>query len=344
MSLFPFKFKKTKKSFLGIDIGTSTIRVVELSRQKEAIQLDNYGEIKTDFLSKNTFLSSSQFLGAALKVILKEADIKTQTVNFSIPDFSSFFTNFELPPMPQEELEQAVRYEARSYIPLPLSEVTLDWQIIGERKILVVAIPNSVISQYQQIASFAGLKIKALEAEVFALARSLTQREENPLAVVDIGARSTTCSVFEKGILKISHSFNISGNEFTETLRKSLKIDYQKAEELKKGLGIIGHEGKEREIREILLPLIDTIIFEVKKTFESFRFQEGKDVQKIILAGESALMLGLKEYFFEELNKAVEIANPFTDLVFPPILGETLKEMGSAYAIAVGLALKELKQ
>lgn len=245
--------------------------------------------------------------------------------------------------MPEKELEQAVRYEARSYIPLPLSEITLDWQIVGERKILVAAIPNSVISQYQQIASFAGLEIRALEAEVFALARPLMENEQNTSAIIDIGARSTTCNIFEKGTLKISHSFNVSGNELTEILRRSLRVNYQEAEELKKKAGIWGIAGREKDIGEILLPLIDAIVYEVKKTFNNFRQHEGKDVQKVILAGGSALMPGLKEYFLEELNKKVEIANPFSGISFPQILDETLKEMGPVYAIAVGLAIKGLE-
>ena len=343
MSLFPFKFKKTAKSFLGVDVGTSAIRVVELGRRGKDIQLDNYGEVKTASLSKDTLLNSNQQLGAFLKAILREADMKSRAVNFSIPDFSSFFTSFELPPMPEKELEQAVRFEARSYIPLPLSEITLDWQLVGERKILVAAIPNSTISQYQQIASIAGLEIRALEAEVFALARPLAREEQNTSAIIDIGARSTTCNIFEKGTLKISHSFNVSGNELTEILRRSLKINYEAAEELKKKAGVWGIAGQEKEVGEILLPLIDAMLSEVKKTFNNFRQQEGKDVEIVILAGGSALMPGLKEYFFEELDKKVDIANPFSSISFPQILEETLKEMGPVYAIAVGLALKGLE-
>lgn len=353
-------FKKFSKKFLGIDIGTSSIRVVELSRKGGKRFLENYGEIRTSSLQKapfrifekNTLVLSNREIAQAISAILTETGIQNREVNFSIPDFASFFTNFELPPMTEKEIPLAVRYEARSYIPLPLSDITLDWSVIGGKvsdslktalKILVVAIPNEVINQYQEIAKLSRLELKSLEAEAFALSRSLAKNEKKIIAIVDIGARSTTCNILENGILKTSHSFNISGNELTEILSKSLRVDYKKAEELKKNLGITFEGETEKNIREILLPLIDAISVEIKKVFESFHRQEGKEIEKIILAGGSALLPGLNEYFFEEFKKEFKIANPFVNISYPSILEETLKAMGPSYAIAVGLALKGLE-
>lgn len=359
MKFFPFTFKKISKKFLGIDIGTSSIKVVELSRKGQDIGLENYGEIRTSSLQKapfrvfkkDTLLLSNQEAAGAIKTILKTAGIQAKEVNFSIPDFSTFFTSFELPSMSQKELDSAVRYEARSYIPLPLSEIILDWSLIEDGvpdktktslKVLVVAIPNEVINQYQEIASLSGLELKVLEAEVFALSRSSAKNEKGVIAIIDIGARSTTCNIFEKGILKISHSFNISGNELTEILSKSLKIDYEKAEELKKNQGLNVLRDNEKNIREILLPLIDSTLSDIKKIFQVFYQSEKKEIEKIVLAGGSALMPGLKEYFSEEFKKEVEIVNPFLGISYPPILDETLKEIGASYAIAVGLAMRGL--
>ena len=356
MIWLPFKIKKISKNFLGIDIGTSSIKVVELSRKGQAQELENYGEIKTlSFkespfrqVEKNTLSFSNQEVASAIKAVLREAEIQTKEVNFSIPDFSSFFTSFELPQMTKKELPGAVKYEARSYIPLPLSEITLDWSVIEGSvsnnlklkrplKILVVAVPNEVINHYQEIAAMSNLRVKALEAEAFALSRALAKNEKNMVGIVDIGARSTTFNILEQGHLKISHSFNISGNELTEIMRRSLKIDYEKAEEIKKNLGLSQNQNN---IREILFPLIDSIIFEVKKISNSFYQQEGKEIEKIILSGSSSLLPGLKEYFSEELKKETVLANPFSGISYPAVLEETLKELGPSYAIATGLAQK----
>jgi len=288
----------------------------------------------------------------AIRAIIAEAKIKTKTANFSIPDFSSFFTSFELPPMSKEELPEAVRYEARRHIPLPISEVTLDWQIVEEEasrqkglplKILVVAVPNEVINQYQRIASLSHLKLRALEAEVFSISRALitARKKEEVICLIDIGAQSTTCSIVDRGILKMSHSFDVSGNELTNIISKSLGVSYNEAEELKQKIGL---NPSEQKIKEILTPLIDLMIDETDKMSKSFYQAEGKRIQRIIIAGGSARMPGLISYFSENLKpeKGIEIANPFSNIFYPPILEETLQEMGPSFSIAVGIALREL--
>jgi len=351
-------FKVASKNFLGIDIGTSSVKVVELSRRGDRIKLENYGEVSALTLyekpfrtfDKSTLLLSSHDIAKAILAILEEAKISERKTIFSIPDFSSFFTDFELPPMTAEELPEAIKYEARQYIPMPLSEVTLDWSItegkIGNRhqkstplKILLVAVPTEIINQYQEIASLANLKLQVIEAEVFGLLRSLIREDKRVICLVDIGAQSTTINIIDKGILRKSHSFDVSGNELTQLISKSLGIHYKEAENLKREKGLSSSEGN---VRKILLPLIDFVVAEIEKVSRSFYQTEGKETEKIILAGGSALLPGLKEYFSEMIKKEVEIGNPFSNIFYPPVLEETIKKMGPSYAIAVGMALRGL--
>ena len=152
---------------------------------------------------------------------------------------------------------------------------------------------------------------------------------------------STTCSIVAQGVLKASHSFNIGGNELTEVVAKSLNIDYNEAEELKKKYGLTSEsEEVHKNIRKILLPLTDSILEEVKKIFREFYRNEGQEVRKIILSGGLVFLPGLKDYFSTELKKEIIIANPFLDISYPQVLIETLKKTGPFYAVAVGLALK----
>jgi len=354
------KFPKfLPKRFLGIDVGTSAIKVVELSSFAGRKKLENYGEISAPALyqkqfrtfEKSTLSLSSEDISKAIKAIVEEAGMKSHRAIFSIPDFCTFFTNIELPSMSAEEVPQAVSSEARRHIPVPLAEVTLDWQLlermapeeIKRLKILLVAVPNEVINQYRRIAASLNFELLALEAEVFGLARSLVGKEEKrAIGLIDIGDRTTTCSIIDKGILKTSYSFDISGDDLTERLSKGLGIDYKMAEDLKKKYGLIsgqlGLEGK--NIGEILLPLVNMILREIEKVFKSFYFKEGKEIEKIILAGGSALLPGLLQYFQDYFKKEVEIANPFLKIFYPPILEESLREIGPAYAIAVGMALR----
>ena len=212
-----------------------------------------------------------------------------------------------------------------------------------------MTVPNEVINQYQEIAKLSGLELKGLEAEAFSLSRSAVKEKdsEKTISLIDIGAQSTTCSIIDKGILKLSRSFDIAGNELTQILAKSLDLDYQKAEELKKRYGLAfleeDSEKEPQKIAKALIPAIDSILVETKRIFQKFKQTENKEIQKVILAGGSALITGVPEYFSSFLEKETEMVNPFADIFYPPALEEALKEMNAGYAIAVGAALRFLE-
>ena len=366
MSLFS---KKKIKNCLGVDIGTTSLKIVELSQSKEIRKLENYGEIPVEGIelsaSKNNFearksspffASSTKRISKAISVLIEEAGFSTKKAVFSIPDFSTFFTSFELPPMKEKEIPEAVKFKAVKYIPLPLSEMKIDWAIIEGKpskkknffggeipgtklKILLVTVPNDVILKYQEIAKMAGLELLFLEAEVFSLVRSLIRKDKGVIMLVDIGGRSTTCTVIENGVLQSSHSFDISGNEFTYAISRSLKIDYNEAERLKREIGI--RKGTREE--EVLYPLIDLILREIKRLSSQFSQSGDKEISKIILAGGGALTPGLGEYFSEQLRVKTIVANPFLNIIHPSPLREILKNMGPSYSIAIGSALRGLE-
>lgn len=352
-------------NFLGIDIGTSAIRLVEVSSWAGRKKLESYGEIPAAVLykepfrtfEKNTLLLSDKDIARAIRAVMEEANIKAKKVAFSIPDFSTFFTNFELPPMTDREIPQAIRAEARRHIPLPLAEVTLDWQVIPQPvvtdrsqniRVLLVAVPNETINQYKKIADDLDLDMIALEAEVFGMTRSLISKEERgAIALVDIGGRSTSCSIIYRGILRLSHSFDISGGNFVERLSKSLGIDYREAEGLMKKYGVLGkgiNTTEAENVKQALESQISLMVGEIEDSLKTFKGKESEDVEKIILAGGTALLPGLIQYFQNHFsNKKIELADPFGDLYYPPILDRKLRIMGPSYAIATGMALKGLE-
>ena len=359
------------KNFLGIDIGTASIKVVELSGQGDKKKLENYGEIDAEAiyekpfrsLKKNILLFSSQDIASAIKAIIDEAGIKTRHCIFSIPDFSTFFTTLDLPPMTKEELSEAVAFEARQHIPLPLEEITLDWELIKNNgikekeersKVVLVAVPNKVINQYREIAKLTGLQPRAMEAEVFSLIRSLIPTDEKDnIAIVDIGAHTTTCSIIDKGVLRTSYSFDISAEELTKRVSKGLFVDRPTAQRLKEKYGIedislpltdIDNSSAAKSVKEILISSVDIILKETEKVILSFKQTTNKEVKKIIIAGGTSLMPGLKRHFENYFKKETEIANPFLKILRPPLLEEVLEEMGPRYAIAVGAALRELEK
>lgn len=354
--------KLLPKSFLGIDIGTSAIKIVELSSFANKIKLENYLELPSHpfhqreaFVpEKSTIYLPAKEIAQAIREALQEAKIKTRNCAIAIPDFLTFFTTFNLPPMSKEELPEAVKIEARKYVPLPIKEVTVDWQIIDRGKegqnqltILCVAVPNEIIAKCRQIALLANLKLLVLEAEIFGLVRALTKKEDRLTGLIDMGTRSTTCSVVENGVLKIYHSLNFSGNSLTEKIAQQLEIDWELAEKIKKCWGLSNFpifwstEMKSffsNIISSSLVPMLE----EIKKVFSHPYLKKRGEIDKIILAGGIGLIPGMLPFFQNYFKTEVEIANPFLNISYPPILEEKIKKMAPTFAVAVGMALRGL--
>jgi type IV pilus assembly protein PilM len=337
---------------IGVDIGTSSIKLVELSRWGGGRTLENYGEIKSAAFYKEPFrtsergnyLLSSHFVSKAIQAIIEETKIKTKAVIFSIPDYSSFFVSFELPPLTEKEIPEAVRFNAPQYIPLPISETTLDWKIIsgtpGDKrsnlKVLVAAVANQVVQEYQRVAKEAGLELYALEAEALSIVRSLVKDNKKIICLVDVGVQSTTVNIVEKGILKKSYSFDFAGNQLTYAVAASLGKGYSEAEELKCKQGLTCQD---KSVSETLYLLIDPLLAEIKKISSEFSQAEGKEIEEIYLTGGTANLPGLKEYFSGVLKKKVDVPNCFSEFLYPYILNETLKEMNPRFSVAVGAAM-----
>jgi len=344
------------KKMVGIDIGTASVKVVEISRWGQGKALENYGEIKSVSLykepfrnvEKGSYLLSNYFVSRAIRAVLDEARIKTKAAIFSIPDFSTFCTSFELPPMNANELKDAVYYNASQYIPLPITETTLDWKLIGGTpggkqsglKIFLVAIPNQTIQDYQTVAQLAGLELYAVEAEAIGLVRSLVREDKGCICLVDIGVQSTTINIIDKKSLKISYSFDFAGSQLTYSIASALGLGHVEAEELKNREGLISAK---EEISKTLYLLIDPLVIEVKKVLSDFYLQEGKEIDAVYLTGGTSGLPGLKEYFAEVLKKKVEVPNCFSELLYPPILGETLEKMAPSFSVATGVALGGLE-
>lgn len=344
------------KKMIGIDVGTASIKIVEMSRWGQGKTLENYGEIKSASLYKEPFrnagkggyLLSNYFVSRAIRAILDEARIHTKAAIFAIPDFSTFSTSFELPPMSSKELPEAVYYSAAQYIPLPITETTLDWRLVGgdpgdkssPLKIFLVAIPNQVVQDYQKVAQLAGLELYAVESEVLGLSRALVREKKDCVCLIDIGVQSTTINIISGQNVKRSYSFDFAGSQLTYAVSSVLGLGHVEADELKNREGLVSLQ---KSISETLYLLIDPLLVEVKKVLSDFLLEEDKEVDMIYLTGGTSALPGLKQYFQETLNKKVEIPNCFSDVLYPPILGKTIEKMSPSFSVATGVALGGLE-
>ncbi len=337
-------FRPKQERILGVDIGTTSVKIVELARASQGkVELTNYGELKGGKLS-------TQEAADAIKKIMSAADILPGNATMSIPIFSGFSTVISLPPMSEQELAQAITYEAKKYIPLPLAEVQFEWvrlnpvatgsfdsaQGRSETEVLVVAVTNELINRYHEIARLSALRLKYVEFDIFSLARTLLGERDVAALIIDIGSRGTILSIVENGWPLFTRTLDVAGVEFSKVLSKSLGVDMARAEDLKKQKGIEAGDG-------VLFPLIDSIILEGKRMTDDYTRKRKRVIAKIVLSGGSAQMPGLIKYAVKSFGRESVIGFPFRDIIYPEALDGTLRELGPSYAVAVGLALREFK-
>ncbi len=249
--------------------------------------------------------------------------------------------------MTEKEVPQAVEFEARHYIPLPLSEVTFDWQVTSKeetvsglrRKVLLVAIPNIVLQNYQKMASMCHLEIVGMEAEVFSFVRSSwpgAKYEFLPVCMIDFGWESTTVSIVEKRKLSASFSFDISSISLTRDLSLALKISLEEAEKMKTNYGL---DPQKPEVAKVFLDRINLLTMEIEKICEDFFQATSKRIDCLVLSGGTANLFGLKEYLASRIKKAVVLSEPFSSVDYPLSLSKRLKQIGPSFSIALGAAL-----
>ncbi len=358
----PFSFFQkgfSSSSFLGIDIGTTSIKAVEVRRGDKAPRVTNYGLLESSgYLARaNQALQTSGlkiFEADAvelLRALVKELGTQATEAVASIPPFEVFTTLLDFPAMDPKEIEQALIYQARQYVPIPIDQVALDWMKVADyqddkgfahQKILLISVPQDEIKKYQRIFQGAGLTLRALELESLSLAR-LFGGDPVSSIIVDIGSRSTNIVFIEKGIMAWGAQSDFAAASLTQALAASLGINPLRAEELKKERGVLG-TGPNRDLATIMLPFLDAIVNEVKKAQFSYteQFAAASKAERVILAGGGANLLGIEKYFKQELGIPVVKAAPFASFEYPPEIVPFVPELNPLMSVALGLGMKAL--
>lgn len=350
---------KKEQSVLGVDIGSSSIKIVQLKKEKERAILETYGEIATgpyaDLKVGQTAKLSEDAVVTALKDVLKEANAKAKTAVVAIPLKSSFVITVSLPFSPDKDIAEVIQMEARRYVPVPISEAELDWWVIPEgleknvpaeekrkfTRVLLVAIHKDIINLYKSIISKANLKARAYEIESFSMVRSCLGKESSPVAILDFGASTTKLAVVDYGIIRSSYSINHGSQDLTLALSRSLNIDFSRAEEMKREIGL-SDLPENKEVVAVLEPILDYVFTEANRFVKDFHQKYHHSIGKIILTGGGSLLKGLIDFTVKRFTIEVELADPFAKVEYPAFLANSLKGVGMNFSIAIGLALREL--
>lgn len=355
--LWPFDSKK-EAPHLGIDIGTTSVKLVKIEKAYPQMTKDtpaprgkllNYALLKTSPYSKAKASEVIQAQGVnllesevaqMLEALLDQLGEGVREVVMSVPAFSSFVDEILLPPMPDDEIPSAVEFEARSHVPVPISEVELTWQVIENQKkgniVTLIAVPKDILFRYRNICNQLHLTLKALEVETFSIIRGLALFDDEPVLLIDGGARNTNISLVRNGYLRVSHNSEIAGEDITKVIAQGLGIPLSRAQELKFEQGLlIANENP--PLAKLLNPLVDNLVDEIRRIIE--RENPKGIIKRLILTGGGASLKGFNEYLAQKLSLQVDIANPFATIEVDSSLVPILSEKASQFSVAAGLAL-----
>lgn len=357
---------------LGIDIGTSAIKIVQIKKKNGQAVLETYGELALgpyagQGIGQAAVLPSEKIAQALTDLMKeKEVNITTKKCGISIPFASCFMSVIEMPEVSPKQLASMVPLEARKYIPVPISEVTLDWSVVPKSvvqteepeeniatptpppvpvvakiDVLIVAIHNETIARYQDIVAKAGLEAGFFEIEIFSTMRAVLDDAIRPVMIMDMGATSTKLYVVERGIIRSSHTVTRGSQDITSTISKSLALTQEQAEVMKRQVGAAGDDKK---LTEVIVVALDYIFAEINNTLLSFEKKYNKTISKVILVGGGSALKGLAELAKNSFKADVVISDPFNKVTAPAFLESILKETGPEFAVAIGLALRKLAE
>ena len=337
------------ESCLGIDIGSSSIKIVEIKKEGGKVKLLTYGFSENlDDLDR----ADPKKIAAIINKICREANTGSRQAVSALPTFSVFSSIINLSGVNKKDLSSAINWEAKKVIPLPLEEMILDWKKIdsldqagpkGGIKILLTGAPRTLVKKYIEIFKSAQINLLSLETETFALIRSLLGGDKATVMIVEIGAKTTSFNVVDQNIPILNRSIDIGGWTISKALSSNLNIGLERAEQFKYDLGISSLESADNSIPKTIAESVAPIVNEIKYALNLYQNKSNKKVDKIILTGCSALLVNFTNYLSKILDINVVAGNPWAKISYPLDLKPLLEEIAPRLAIAIGLALREME-
>lgn len=333
---------------IGIDIGSKSIKVIELKKSGNSWDLKASGAVGYTGISPDKMDDEKDFIALSdiLKGLLKKISVSSKEVNIALPESLVFTRVIKFPQLTDQEVDAAVKWESEQYIPIPVNEAVVQYSILERNEkaafvsVLLVAAPKNIVEKYVKLVRLAGLTPTSAETELIALARSIAP-ELGVSTLVDFGASSTDIAVCKNGKIAFSRSIPIAGDAFTRAVSQALGVNPQQAEEYKKTYGLSSNQ-LEGKVKSALEPVLRTVIDEIKKAVHFFQTEEkGEAPTSMVITGGVSSMPEITSYLVELLGMETVIGNPFSKLNLDPETAKSLAPYASFYGTAVGLALRE---
>jgi type IV pilus assembly protein PilM len=343
----------TAKGVVGLDIGSSSIKAVELKRQKGEIVVQHLGmePLASDIVVDSMIVDSGSVSGAIAK-LFSEHKIGGKQVATAVSGHSVIVKRIPMQSMSEAELAEAIKVEAVQHIPFDISDVNIDYQVLtpegeSQMEVLLVAVKKDKILNYTNVLSLAGKTPAIVDIDAFALQNcyeyNYEPAENATVALLNLGASVMNINIVKGNTPLFTRDVSVGGNQYTDSLQKELDLSFEDAEALKLGqkVGTVSEDAK----LPILHQVTEIIVLEIQKTFDFFRATTvGEHIDRIYLAGGSSKIPGLIETLRQEFSLPVEILNPF-QRISPPatIEAEQLQDAAGQLAVAVGLALRSFE-
>ena len=335
---------------VGLDIGSHSIKLVELVKDKIGITLRAAGMSPTPPKSlSSTLAADTEALAVAIKKLLTDAGVSTREVSIALPESQVFTRVIEVPQLSSRELSSAIQWEAEQYIPLPLAQVNVDFTVLRESRetgtnkmeVLLVAAPKVLLEKYLHILELAGVDVVGAETEIIAASRALvrTVPTVKTVMVVSLGAQTTDLAILRGGVIAFTRSISAGGEALSRAVAQGLDFNLSQAEEFKKTYGV-ERDKLEGKIVAATKPVMDTIVAEMTRAKS---FYEGKytneRIETVLLSGGTARLPGMVVFVAEVMGVEVQLANPWVGIRKDPRFA-ALEAEGSVFSVAVGLALR----
>jgi type IV pilus assembly protein PilM len=351
-----FSFGKSK-GIVGLDIGSSSVKVVECAVKNRGIDLLNVGvaPLPPEAIVQGAFLNSGA-IAEAIQEAIGNAGIKTKNVATAVSGHSVIVKKVNLPSMTRDELEESIRWEAEQYIPFDINEVNLDFQILegteveGQMDVLLVAAKKDLIDDYVQVITEAGLVPSVMDVAAFAAENAFTANydvdPDEVVALVNIGAQVVNINIVTGGAPAFTRDISTGGSVYTEEIQKALSVGWEEAERMKIG-GAAGEESQDvvpQEVEDAMRSVTETVLGEISRSLDFFAATAAESrISRVFVSGGGSKVSGLEAAFQGKTNLPVQRLNPLERIsVSSKLDPELLEEIAPSLAVSLGLALRRI--
>lgn len=351
-----------KSSVIGLDIGSSSVKAVEiaLKSRDKGFELKGFGKaaLPSEAIVQGAFLNSSAIV-EAIREAFESGNIRGKDVVAAVSGHSVIVKRVNLPLMSREELEDQIQWEAEQYIPFDVNEVNLDFQILdsnegeGQMDVLLVAAKKDLIDDYVQVIQEAGLNPCAIDVAGFAVQNAYELNYEpdsdGVVALVNIGAQVVNINILRSGIPAFTRDIMTGGAQYTEEIQKALSVSFEEAERIKMGNPEDGQQAQDvipQEVEQALRSVSDTVIGEIARSLDFFAATAADArINRVLLSGGGSKIAGFVSAFRDRTGLETDLMNPLAHML--PTKGtdpEYLQAMGPMLAVGIGLATRRVER